>query len=181
MSKIITWVVVVGIVAVGGYFWLGSGNQSAEISMEQEGAATEEEVMLEESSKKMAFSEFIKAGGSYKCTVNQSAEGVTSGGTVYIDGAMVRGEFNSVANSLNVDTSLIVRDGFTYSWSSLTPTLGFKVKAEAPKEEDTTAETKASYAWNSETIGDYDCEPWTADASMFAVPTTITFQELGAQ
>ena len=36
-------------------------------------------------SKKMAFSEFIKQGGAYKCAVTQTVATMTTAGTVYLD------------------------------------------------------------------------------------------------
>lgn len=175
MQKIIMWVVIVGVLAVGGYFALNPKNAD-------EGAVVPEETtetMTEE--KKMAFGEFVKGGGAYKCTVAQHVGDVTSNGTVYINDQMLRGEFNSAVNGLNVDSNMIVRDGYTYTWSSMTPNMGFKIKVAENTAGDVGASASASYAWNSETIGDYDCEPWSIDASLFTVPANITFQEMGAE
>ena len=76
-----------------------------------------------------------------------------------------------------VDTAFIVRDGYSYTWTSMMPTMGFKVKV-AASAGDTGAQASGSYAWNAETIGDYNCEAWTTDESKFAIPTSVTFKAI---
>jgi hypothetical protein len=177
MSKIIMWIVIVGIVAIGGYFVFKPGNIS-ENTMQPEETAQEVENM--EEGKKMAFTDFMRQGGSYRCTVAQIANGTEGNGTVHFDGEMVRGEFNSVVNGLNIDSSLIVRDGYTYSWSSLNPSLGFKVKVEEKETAGEKVSTSADYSFNADLIGSYECEIWTSDPSMFVIPENVKFQEIGS-
>ncbi len=131
--------------------------------------------------KKMAFTEFLKQDkGDYKCTVNQDVNGSVTVGTTYLSGGMIRGEYNTQVQNMNVDSTFIVRDGFSYSFTSLAPTMGFKVKVVEPKEGDVTTQTSGSYQWNAQNIGDYDCQPWTVDPAKFTIPTNITFQEIKA-
>lgn len=129
--------------------------------------------------KKMAFSEFVKQGGSYQCTVNQYIDAgmsQTTQGTVFIDSGKVRGDFATKIQGMSIDTSFIVRDGFAYTWTSMT-SMGFKspvtVGANAS---GSTGATSGTYTWNAQQIGDYDCKPWTTDASKFTLPTSITFK-----
>jgi hypothetical protein len=128
--------------------------------------------------KKMAFSEFMKQGGSYKCTVNQNIGGTESKGTTYMSEGMVRGEFVTVAQGMSMTASLIVRDGYTHSWTSMMPTMGFKSKVVTSAPSDTEADTSGTYSFDGNQIGDYDCQPWTPDASMFALPSGTTFTEM---
>lgn len=129
--------------------------------------------------KRMAFSEFIKQGGSYKCTVRQDVGGVQTEGTTYMSGGMIRGEYSTKVQGMDVNSTMIVRDGYTYSWTSMMPNTGFKVKVAANATGDTSAPTSGSYSFNAEQIGDYNCEAWTADASKFTLPSGVTFQEMG--
>ncbi len=131
------------------------------------------------SGKKMAFSDFAKQGGSYKCTVTQYIDqGMTQSteGTVYLDGGKIRGEYSTKVQGMSIDTSVIVRDGFAYTWTSMSPT-GYKI-AVKDQAGDTNASANGSYSWNDKMIGDYNCESWSADQSKFAVPTSVTFQEI---
>ncbi len=126
------------------------------------------------SGKKIAFSEFMKQDGAYKCTVTQTVATMTTNGTVYLDSGKVKADFAVSVAGQSINTSMIVRDGYSYTWTSNTPTKGFKTKI-ATSEGDGSASPKGTYTWDGSQIGDYSCESWTADASMFEVPKTVTF------
>lgn len=126
------------------------------------------------SGKKMAFSEFMKQGGSHKCTVTQTVASMTTNGTVYIDGSKISASFAVSVAGQSINTSMIVRDGYTYTWTSNDPTKGFKTKVVATTG-DNSAGPKGTYTWDGSQIGEYSCDPWTAEASMFELPKTVTF------
>ncbi len=168
-SKIILLVVAVGLLGVGGYMWSQNKTEKVEI------VDTDAQVP---SGKKMAFSQFVKQGGSYKCTVNQYVGDTTTEGTTYINEGMIRGEYNTKVQGIDVSTSFIARDGYTYTWSSMAPTMGFKSKiVESTTEGDTTG-TSGTYSFNAEQIGDYNCQPWSADSALFVVPSKVTFKTI---
>jgi hypothetical protein len=131
------------------------------------------------SGKKMAFSEFAKHGGSYKCTVTQYLDaGMTQStqGTVYLDGGKIRGEYATKVQGMNIDTSVIVRDGFAYTWTSMMPN-GYKIAVNQTAG-DTGAAASGAYSWNDKMIGDYNCVTWAVDQSKFTLPSGVTFQEI---
>ncbi len=126
------------------------------------------------SGKKMAFSEFMKQGGAYKCTVTQTVATMTTNGTVYLYGAKVKANFAVSVAGQSIDTSMILRDGYSYTWTSNSPTKGFKTKIVNNAENNQTS-PKGTYTWDGSQIGEYDCSPWIAENSMFEIPSTITF------
>lgn len=132
--------------------------------------------------KKIAFSQLLEQKGTYKCTVTQHVANMDTQGTVYMNEGMVRAEFSTIIQGQKMDTTMISREGYTYSWSSMMPNMGYKVKidttAKPSAATDTKAQTSGSYSWNAEQIGDYNCEAWTADASKFAIPKGITFTQV---
>lgn len=164
MSKTTIGVIIGVVVLVGAYFLLTSnkGAENGPMNGKSQGGTE----------KKMAFSEFVKQGGSYKCSVVQALSDMENSGTVYFSGNMVSGEYNTVAEGRAITTYFIFRDGYSYTWSSFAPNTGFKVK------EETDTETRGTYSWDASQIGDYNCESWTPDQARFAVPTDVTFQEL---
>lgn len=170
MSK--TWisVVVIAIVLLAGYFII-SANKGGNTETLLESESTEETTATD--GKKMAFSEFIKQGGSYKCEVKQAMSDFENSGTVYINGANVRGDFSTIAEGRTMNTSFISKDGYSYMWSSAMDG-GFKTKIQ------TEAGASGTYSWDADQIGDYNCESWTVDEAMFTVPANITFKEMGA-
>lgn len=175
-AKTIALVVVIAVVAVGGYFWMGKGGGTEKMNTQNAESTTAD--TTEQSGKKMAFSEFLKQGGSYKCTVNQSVAGTETVGTTYIKDGLMKGEYNTKVAGLDVTSYFIMRDGYSYSWSSMMPTTGFKVKVDQSTEASGSTETSGSYSFNAEQIGDYSCEVWSADESVFTLPSSVTFKEV---
>ncbi len=178
-TKIIIGVLVVGIVAVG---YVTFNKKS--VSQEAPGNPSIDEVSdtpetTQTSGKKMAFSQFIKQDfGSYKCDVKQSVSDFVSSGTVYMNEGKLRGEFSTVAEGRKMDSSFIMKEGYTYNWSSMIP-MGVKVKIpDTSATPNTSTNTSGTYSWNAEQIGEYNCEEWKADETKFELPSGITFTEI---
>lgn len=169
--KIIIWILIIGAVVFGGYSLVHNKNSVVVKTEEQQVPIEKPE---ESTGKKMAFAQFVKQGGSYQCTVHQAVSDFDTEGTVFISKGNIRGEFKTIAEGKNVTSSILVRDGFMYAWSSMMPKSGMKmvVKADA---QNNGASGSGTYSWNAEQIGEYDCTPWAPDESTFAVPTAITF------
>lgn len=132
------------------------------------------------SGKKMAFADFLKQGGAYQCTVNQYVQDIESKGKVYIDGGRISGVFSTKVQGMTIDTNILVRDGYSYTWSSMMQGIGYKIKTVDPKDVPTSsgASTSGTYSFNAEQIGDYNCTPWSVDESTFSVPANVTFKTL---
>lgn len=169
--KTIIWILIIGAVAFGGYS-LVHKRDSAVVKTEEQQVPVEKSE--ESTGKKMAFAQFVKQGGSYQCTVHQAVSDFDTTGKVFINKGNIRGEFSTTAEGKGVTSSILVRDGFTYVWSSMAPKNGVKMAVKAGAG-DTGASMSGTYSWNAEQIGDYDCAPWVADEATFAVPTTTTF------
>ncbi len=167
MNKTLAWVLV-AVVVVGGAYYTLKGDKSG---------APEETTNREETGKKMAFSEFAKSGGSYKCEVKQSMSDFENSGTVYISGGMMRGEFSTIAEGKPIDTSFIYKGNIMYTWSSAMGAMGFKMEAN-PMASTEEASASGTYSWNTSEVGDYNCVAWEADSSRFELPAGITFRDL---
>ena len=174
MSKNLISVLILGVVLVGGYFIIKNGKRP-DTAPAVYNELNNGEQALDDTGKKIAFSEFLKTNtSSFKCDVKQTMSYFENSGTIYMDGTKVRGDFSTIAEGKTMNTSLIVKDGTSYMWSNGEnglPEIGFKAQV--------TSENNLN-AWQ-ESIGDYDCNLWEVDEAMFAVPTNITFQEVGAQ
>jgi hypothetical protein len=170
---------VIGVaVIIGGYFIIKS-NTSPSVGDEVVVTQTELETAAPEATgKKMAFSQFVKQGGSYQCTVHQYIGDMDTMGTTYIHNGMIRGEHTTEIQGMTIDTTLIVRDGYSYTWTSLAPNMGFKAKVTDMTNTDTSVQTSGTYSFNADQIGDYNCESWKEDVSVFEIPSGVTFQEI---
>lgn len=172
MSKTLVSVLVLAVVLVGGYMIVKNGRAP-------EDAVKNPQDSSETAGKKIAFSEFVKQGGSYKCEVKQAMNDFENSGTVYITEGKMRGEFSTVAEGQKMDSLFVMKDDYMYNWSSLSPELGVKIKVTA--EDKAAAEAQGIYSWNTEQVGDYNCEPWTVDNSKFDLPQAVNFMEIKAQ
>lgn len=175
--------VVVALVVVGGaaFFYMRGDGVKENINtapMMEDGTDVSAE-NTNSNTKKMSFESFAKNGGSYVCTVTQNVQDIESNGTIYMDGGKMRGEFNTSVQGMNVGTTFIAKDGYSYTWSSIMPNTGYKVAiAQDSVSGNSTAGTSGSYGFNAEQIGNYDCQPWTVDNSKFVLPTSIKFSEI---
>ncbi len=118
--------------------------------------------------KKIAFSEFIKGGGTYECSVTSYLSDMENKGTIYIGGDKIKGEFSTIAEGQSIDSNVIMRDGFMYLWQSASTT-GTQIQL---KEQ---TETSNTFTWDPNQIGDYDCKPWIYEESKFTLPASIKF------
>jgi hypothetical protein len=127
--------------------------------------------------KKMAFYQFAQQGGSYACTVHQLVNNMETTGTVYMNQGMIRGEWNTDYQGKAVDTHFIVRDNTTYVWSSLMKGTGYRLANDAAVNVEGSGAASGTITPNAymQEIGDYDCEPWKADMTMFDLPAGINF------
>ncbi len=172
---------------VGGLYLLQSmqnpeQNQNSETENVSE-EISDQENNVQPNSKKMAFSQFVKQKGSYKCEVDQyldSGYSQKTTGTVFLSDGKIRGDFDIAVQGMNLKTSLIVKDDFTYTWTSMSP-VGRKMKVDAEGETGASngvVDNGGSYSWNDQLIGDYNCVDWNVDNSVFELPAGIQFQEV---
>lgn len=168
MKTLIAFVIAAGVI-VGGYFIVK--NNPTPASTDTETITTD--TSSKPQGKKMAFSQLVAQGDSYKCTVHQYVNDTDTVGTAYISDKKVRGEFSTDYQGKKMESHVLIDGTYAYMWSNMMPT-GFKTKVTIDAN-GTQSATAGTYSFNYDQVGDYDCQPWKADASMFVVPTSISF------
>lgn len=165
---------------VGGLVYGLSSYMNKDVAIEQTPEIVKEDVVATSTStsKKVPFSTFIKQGGAYTCSVTQTVENITSKGTVYVSGENIRAEFSTTIGGQTIGTTMVTKDGYTYTWNDMSPKIGYKTKNVKVEVEATTTPPASEYSFDGAQIGDYSCEEGALDAAKFAVPTTITFTEM---
>lgn len=130
--------------------------------------------------KDMSFQDLMKKTGSYECTVKQDVMGVTTEGKVSIKGENISAKFSSKVQGQVFETLTITKDGYVYTWSNVTPTSGVKTKiAKANVQASSSAALSATYAWDGKDIGSYSCVVANVPESVFTIPASVTFTEVG--
>jgi hypothetical protein len=167
---------IVGVIVVGGIWASMSGKSSQTVDST---TSVKSSMVSADGSFKGSLADLMKGGKSYQCTVNQTVEGITSTGTVYVSGEEhIRGDFTSTIPSYgNVKSSMITDASSVYVWTSMM-SQGFKSPrtTENTKVTGNTEAMKQGLDINQQL--DYNCTPWTVDMSVFAVPTNITFKTM---
>lgn len=166
MKTILGVLAVVVVLGAGWMFFSSSSPQGSDAPGENNASEPE--------SFTGTLAELASRGGTFRCTVSQESEVASTEGVVFVDGSRVRGDFTSTvaaAGGLSVETHLVVKDGFTYTWTPIAPN-GFKARAT----EGSTAGGAAlsgNYADVNQAYA-YECAPWTVDESAFELPA-LTF------
>lgn len=173
MKKTIISLIIVAVVAIGGYMLITKKHVDTTVASDTATVAGENQAP---SGKKIPFADFVKKGGSYECSVEQHVGNIDSNGHVFIDGQRVRGEFTSNVSGKTIDSSLIIKDSMAYTWSSMMP-VGMKMAVNTTTG-DHDANASGSYDFNAMNIGDYNCKEWKVDEATFALPAGINFHDV---
>lgn len=159
-----------------GFEATGNGTSTFLVDLSVDASSTKQATSSKKSpSNKISFVDFVKKGGDYKCAVTQTVANMTSNGTVYVSNDLVRAEFSTSLAGQTINTTMIARDGYTYTWTSMSQGKGYKAKITQGSSTNT---TKATYTWNGSQVGEYSCDPWKFDKTKFDLPKGVTFTEM---
>jgi hypothetical protein len=181
-TKAIVGILVAVVAVAGGGYYLWSNQAAPAQTNSQTGQipSTSQQVQGQtQTAQAGAYSgslaDLAARGGTWKCSVNSTANDAASSGTTYVSGNLVRADFTTtVASYGKVESHLIVRDGYTYTWSPVMPQ-GIKTSVTSSGQGSGAASGQGA---NANASYSYDCQPWTADASLFVLPTNVTFRAM---
>jgi len=118
----------------------------------------------------------MTAGKSEVCSYTNQVNGANITGKIYVADSKMRGDFTVVNTAKNetVNSHMIINDGQTmYAWTDLSAR-GMKMSlASAASVTPAAGANSNSPDVNQEV--QFTCSGWTTDASMFTVPTNVTF------
>lgn len=156
------------LVAGGAYFLSQNKTTSPTTDSSKEQTTTE--------SKSSSLLDLLSSGKSQRCTFKTTTSTGLTEGTFYIASTKVRGDIKTTVNAKTQEMSLI-RDGdMNYIWgSSLGSNTGIKMKVSL---EDVSKNQQASGFIDPSNKLDYNCMPWTTDASLFTPPANIKFTDM---
>ncbi len=111
-----------------------------------------------------------------KCTYSTSADATPITGTVYVANRRMKGDFSLGGQQMHINGHMLVNKQFAYMWTDLTKQ-GFKLSLDEFSASNS-AQNSNSQAVDLNQKITYACNNWTADNTIFAVPTGITFSPL---
>ena len=176
MKTILIVILVVVLIGLGAYFWKNS-NQTPIVPPIEGGTATAIPGAGTAASAGGIFSgslaELAARGGSYICTFNHQSALANSAGTIYVSGPRIRGDFLSQLKTMSIESHMIEKDGYAYTWSPITPS-GLKMKVRVGAAPGVGA-IPSQYADANQAYS-FHCDKWATDEAKFATPP-ITFKE----
>lgn len=154
------------VVVAGGIFMVSRGPSTA-TEGSAHNATAQESIETQNGSYTGSLADLGKRGGNYECTFSHNSAVGDSSGVVYVSGNNIRGDFKSVASGFSVESHMIAKDGFTYTWTPLSPS-GFRSRVVDGVTGGGTA-TEGTYTDQNQTY-EYECVPWSVDESKFTLP-----------
>lgn len=160
---------IVAVVVIGGGAWYFSTHSSGTPAAPGTGGAAGGQ----QETGTLSFKELLALGGSQTCQVTVATASAPSTGTVYISGMDVRSDVVASANGTQVNAHMIKTGDTIYAWTDMAPQ-GVKMKFDASAQ--TSGHSSGAYDANAQV--QYSCAPWVADASKFAVPSSVSFMDM---
>ncbi len=118
----------------------------------------------------------ITRGGNYTCSVNTNRDGITTKGTVYVEGTKTRVNLRiEPTTGAPVETHVIRTGGWAYTWTE-GQTTGSKTRVTTTSAIVPQAQGAGSIVDEGATF-DWECRAWIPDQEEFTPPTQITFTE----
>ncbi|MFZ2151009.1 MAG: hypothetical protein WAZ12_02925 [Candidatus Absconditicoccaceae bacterium] len=121
---------------------------------------------------KTTMENIFKKGKATTCRFVITDEGQTFDGALYVDGKKMRYSSRGTIGGQTFEANVIVKDGFSYSWTNM-DTKGFKMKeieGNNQEDRDVGAEERAQEM-------DFDCKKGVENG-IFDLPSNIEFGEL---
>jgi hypothetical protein len=120
--------------------------------------------------------DLLSLGQNLRCTFDTTGTtGTSTKGTVYVSGTKIRGDFTITDKTGKEQQTSMIRVGDTnYVWGSTLPN-GIKMTLSLDK---ISGNTQASQYFNPSQKTNYNCLPWSVDATLFTPPSNIKFTDM---
>ena len=176
-TGLIIGIIIILLIIVGAFFLTKKSavqtpvtqNQTQTQATEKSPASTNNSQTIESSLK-----DLLTGGKSVACTYSNKLESATINGKVYVANGKMRGDFETTtSDKVAVKGHMVVDAQTSYVWTDMS-NQGMKVSLNnLPKPTGTKSNTP-----DINQKMNYTCENWNADASVFALPSNITFREI---
>lgn len=174
-------IAVIGVLAIGAFVYSTQDKAADTNNVSEENGEqieTKKEVSIsEDGTYDGSIFDLSLSGDSYVCTVSSETNGITSEGTVYIDGKNIRADFESIVPVMgSVKTNMIADGEYVYTWSSAMSN-GFKSKQ--TQEESSVSSESQVQSFDINHSQSHKCDKSEVESSKFEIPTEVTFQLIG--
>lgn len=158
-------------VILGLTLFAGCGNQNPSQGEEEITVAWEE---MTEEKFESTMEDLYKKWGKMTCTMTTIEEGVQMNGTLYIDGKKMRTDMKWSAQGMEFEMSTLIKDGYSYSWTSMSNE-GWKVAYDEEEVEE--GMNDAATDTDTDSPMSFTCKRGVSGVD-FDLPSGIEFKEL---
>jgi len=178
MDKKLIIIVLAILILLGGFVYLFTSKKNPEVKAPTVSTQTSEVSPIPAATtQNKSLKELMAAGVTQKCTFTKNENCNSNTVTVYIDNGKIRGDIDSVTADKTVNSHMIVQGTTTYFWMEGQKT-GFKIALNTNPQ--ATGQPQAQNTGvNPDEKVDYNCTSWSADQSMFTLPTDVIFSDFG--
>ncbi len=173
MNRNVIYAIVVALIVLGIGGFMVLGNKSSKPATTNQPQA---EAASPTPSSEFSLKELIAAGGSKKCTFTLKDN--TSSGTTFIGNGKMRGDFSVNTGKTPIASHMIVDGTTAYIWTD-NQAMGFKMDFSAMEKPAVSGTPSQSNVDVNQKVN-YNCSPWTVDASEFVLPKGIDFKDMSA-
>lgn len=175
MKKIVLGVVVLLVLLVGSVL-LNRAKHTGEVA-DSTAAITPVTPSTTPTTENVSLKSLLAMNKAQKCTFdNESVSGTT-----YISNGKVRGDYTAKTGGSTPATHMIVDGTTSYMWMD-NATTGYKMNFSAMEGNPTKGDVNNTGQVNvdpNKTMN-YNCSAWSADASVFALPSSVQFTDMSA-
>lgn len=176
MNNKVMWVVgIIIIAAIALYLIMAkskTGNEAA-VNTAGNSAVKTGQNAATPATKASSLKDLLALGTSQKCTYSDNG----SQGTFYVSGGKSRGDFTSTVAGKSTGGHMIADGKTSYVWMD-GEKQGFKMSLDASAQQQANAPASQSQGVDVNKQMDYSCQAWSADNSMFTMPSGIEFVDL---
>lgn len=168
MNNKMLWIVIAIVVVIilgGGAYWFMSKQPQPSVSNSTEAS----------DDAPQSLKDLMATNRPMKCEFSNNNDV----GIVYVANGKVRGDFTTSANGQTMQAHMITDSETSYTWIEGMKT-GYKISISAAGQEATTNTNVAQEQFNTDQKLDYRCDGWSADASIFILPSDVEFNDLSA-
>ncbi len=159
--------VVVAVIGAAAFFFMSNSKKSPE------GVANSQTGSENAAVNKSSIKSLLGRGENVSCRVKYTENEM--GGTVYVAGDRVRGDFTVVENGQSMENHMIQDGEYIYVWSTSDQGLKMKVSEEAVQASPGTDVDKPV---DLDEQVEMDCDKWSVDESMFSPPANVKFTDV---
>jgi hypothetical protein len=174
-KKLIIAVVIILLLLLLGGIWLSRGLSQKTLPATEAGGTQPEGQVTGAVGQKQSLRTLMGLANSQSCDYADDKTGTS--GKIYISAGRVRGDFATVVNG-EATASHMYSDGQTmYIWMDGSA-IGYKSSMVSTTPAPTGSQTSSNVDVDQQL--DYKCQSWSADESMFRLPSGVDFKDLSS-